>query len=114
MDAFDRNEPSIVVIRQTVKDLERHLSDKTSGEKTIAPLKRTSKSNIDKFSDLRKKLKAREATLERDLEDTEKYHTLTNGVEDRVKKVEYVIAEVKESGNEPEDIKECLEVIKVS
>ena len=98
----------IVYVTQCVADIERYVTDKT-----VQQLKKTAKSNNDKFSDIRRKLKEKELFIEGDLKDVEQLITLYVTVEERQKVIEEKVTEIKEDSMAPEDIRKNLEIAKV-
>ena len=108
LDAFDRNEEVVVFMNQSATDIERYVADKS-----IQPLKKTSKNNTDKFSEIRRKLKDKEIKIERDLRDAEQFVNSYVIVEDRLKQVDEKMKEIKEDSKEPEEIRKNLETSKV-
>ncbi len=108
LDAFDRNEQAVVYLNQAVSDIERYVPDKSA-----QPLKKLARNNSDKFSDVRRKLKEKEIAVQRELKEVDKFSNSLVAVEERIKRVEQMVGEVKDDTNEPEEIKMGIETIKV-
>ena len=109
MDVFDRNEVSIIILDETVKDLERYL-----GEKPVSNVAKRSKSSRDKFLELRQNLKALEVSISRDLADAEKFEQLSKMFEERTGRIEIAMKTVKESsGKDIVVVRRNLDLIKV-
>lgn len=109
MDVFDRNEVCIIILDETVKDLERYL-----GEKPVLNVAKRTKSSRDKFLELRQNLKALEVSISRDLADAEKFEQLTKTFEERTSRIEITMKIVKESsGKDIVMIRRNLDLIKV-
>lgn len=98
----------IVYLTQCASDIERCVADKS-----VQPLKKACKSNVDKFTEIRRKLKDTEISIDGDLKDAEQLYTLYITVEERQKTIEVKIREIKEDSKDPEDIRKNLEIAKV-
>lgn len=95
-------------LTQCVSDIERYVTDKSA-----QVLRKSSKAMVDKFVDVRRKLKDKELLISGDLKDAEQLTTLYITVEERQKVVEEKFALIKEDSNDPEEIRRNFEIVKV-
>lgn len=92
LDLFDRNEPRLVILDETVKDMERYI-----GQKPVSNVAKKAKLNREKFMTIRQSLKVVEVSTDRDLEDAEKFDRLTRTYVERSKIVEETLTIVRET-----------------
>ena len=81
-------------------------------ERQLAPLKKVTKTNCDKYDELRKNLKEKDVVLGQELVDSEKFVELFYSVEIKTKRVETLTQEIRKSGKDPESVDEALEKTK--
>lgn len=92
LDTFDCNEPKLVILDETAKDLEQYI-----GEKQAASVVKKAKQNRKKYVAVRQNLKAAEITMVRDVEEADNFDQRTRIYEERMKKAEGILKDAKES-----------------
>ena len=97
----------VVYATQCASNIERYVTDKS-----IQQLKRSCKTNNDKFIEIRRKLKDKEILTEDYMKDAEELTALFITVEEHQKTIEEKMVEMKDDSKVPEDIRRNLEIAK--